>query len=133
MPVTDPIADMLTRIRNATLVHHDSVLVPVSKLKLEIARVLGEEGYIRSHDVVRSNEVKKMIRIHLRYGVGHDPFIRGLRRVSKPGLRKYVASAAVPRHYQGLGISVISTSQGLMTGYEARRRRIGGELLCYVW
>ena len=133
MPVTDPIADMLTRIRNAVMVRHDSVLVPVSNLKLEITRVLTEEGFIGSHDVVNNSGPKSMIRIHLRYGNGYDSYIRGLKRVSKPGLRKYATSASVPRNLNGLGISVVSTSQGLMTGYDARRRGIGGEILCYVW
>lgn len=133
MSVTDPISDMLTRIRNAVMVRHGSVLVPVSKLKLEITRVLAEEGFIGSHDVVNNNGPKNMIRIQLRYGNGHDPYIRGLKRVSRPGLRMYAAREAVPRNLNGLGVSVVSTSQGLMTGYDARRRGVGGEILCYVW
>jgi small subunit ribosomal protein S8 len=133
MSVTDPISDMLTRIRNAVMVRHGSVLVPVSKLKLEITRVLAEEGFIGSHDVVNNNGPKSMIRIQLRYGNGHDPYIRGLKRVSRPGLRMYAAREAVPRNLNGLGVSVVSTSQGLMTGYDARRRGVGGEILCYVW
>lgn len=133
MSFTDPIADMLTRIRNAVMVRHESVLIPVSKLKLEIARVLAEEGFIGSHGVVDNSATKKMIRIQLRYGNGFDSYIRGLRRVSKPGLRQYATSGTVPRNLNGLGISVVSTSQGLMTGYDARRRGIGGEILCYVW
>ena len=133
MSVTDPIADMLTRIRNASLARHDTTLVPASRVKIAIARILKEEGYIKDYEVVRGPTPQKMIRIHLKYYEDKRPAITGLKRVSKPGLRVYVDRHEVPRHYGGLGIAIVSTPQGVMLGQEAWRRGIGGELLCYVW
>lgn len=132
MPVTDPVADMLTRIRNAIQSRHDSVLVPHSKLKLSIAQILKEQGYIRDYDMPRG-QAHPMLRLHLAYRQGREPAISGLKRVSKPGLRIYVAKGEIPRVYGGIGTAVVSTSQGVMTGRQAWRTGIGGELLCYVW
>ncbi len=132
MAVTDPIADMLTRIRNANLARHEHVTIPASKLKLEIAKVLKAQGYVQKYDLV-DDKRQGQIRIHLRYGLGSDPIITGLRRVSRPGLRVYVDSAEIPRVQGGLGVAVLSTSHGVLTDREARRRRVGGEVLCYVW
>lgn len=132
MAVTDPIADMLTRIRNGMLARHEHVRVPASKLKLEIAKVLKGQGYIQKYDLV-DDKRQGQIRIHLRYGEDGEPVITGLRRVSKPGLRVYVDAKRVPRVMGGLGVAVLSTSTGVLTDREARRRRVGGEVLCYVW
>ena len=132
MPVTDPVADMLTRIRNALQVRHESVLVPTSKMKIAIARILKEEGYIRDYDTPRG-QVHPTLRLHLTYREGRTPAITGLKRVSKPGLRTYVAKGEIPRVFGGLGVAIISTSQGVMAGRHAWRLGIGGELLCYVW
>jgi small subunit ribosomal protein S8 len=130
--VTDPIADMLTRIRNAIMARYDSVLVPASKMKLAIARILKEEGFIGDYEVVRGKS-HRVIKIHLRYTDKNQSVISGLERASKPGLRIYVQQKEIPRVYGGLGIAILSTSQGVMTGYQAWRQGIGGELLCYVW
>ena len=132
MPVTDPVADMLTRIRNAVQVRHESVLVPHSKLKLAIAKILKEEGYIRDYDLPRGR-AHPTLRVHLTYRENRIPAIAGLKRVSKPGLRTYVGKGEIPRVYGGLGLAIISTSKGLMSGRQAWRQGIGGELLCYVW
>ena len=133
MTVTDPIADMLTRIRNAIMVRHDSVLVPSSKTKLAIAHILKEEGFINDYEVVRGNKPQRDIKIQLKYHDRNEPVITGLERVSKPGLRTYVQKKEIPRVYGGLGIAIMSTPEGVMTGQQAWRRGIGGELLCYVW
>jgi small subunit ribosomal protein S8 len=130
--IADPIADMLARIRNAAAVHHETVLVPSSRLKLAIARILKEEGFVRDLDVVRAGP-QHMIKVRLVYDEAKEPLIKGLKRVSKPGLRIYVGHDEVPRLMGGLGLAILSTPQGVMTGREARRRRVGGELLCYVW
>ncbi len=132
MPVTDPVADMLTRIRNAIQVRHESVMIPHSKLKLSIAKILKEEGYIRDFDVPRG-QAHPTLRVHLIYREGRVPAITGLKRVSKPGLRTYVGKGEIPRVFGGLGLAIISTSKGLMAGRHAWRQGIGGELLCYVW
>jgi small subunit ribosomal protein S8 len=132
MIVTDPIADMLTRIRNALMVRHDSVLVPASKIKLAIARILKEEGFITDYEVVRGKP-HRTIKIQLRYLDDNKPAISGLKRISKPGLRVYVQKKEIPRVYGGLGISIISTPNGVRTGQEAWHQGIGGEILCYVW
>ncbi len=132
MPVTDPVADMLTRIRNAIQVRHESVMIPHSKLKLSIAKILKEEGYIRDFDVPRG-QAHPTLRVHLIYREGRLPAITGLKRVSKPGLRTYVGKGEIPRVFGGLGLAIISTSRGLMAGRQAWRQGIGGELLCYVW
>lgn len=130
--MTDPIADMLTRIRNALMARHDFVDVPASKLKLSLVQVLKREGYIRDYEV-KSQGAKRTIRIHLAYTDKREPVITGLQRVSKPGLRVYVQRREIPRVYGGLGIAILSTPQGVLTGQEARRRGVGGEVLCYVW
>ena len=132
MPVTDPVADMLTRIRNAIQMRRDSVMVPHSKLKLAIARILKEEGYIRDFDMPRGQR-HPTLRLHLIYRERREPAISGLKRVSKPGLRVYVGSGEIPRVYGGLGVAIVSTSKGVMAGKQAWRQKIGGELLCYVW
>jgi small subunit ribosomal protein S8 len=132
MPVTDPIADMLTRIRNAIQVHHESVMMPHSKMKLSIARILKEEGFIRDYDLPRG-QVHPTLRLHLTYREGRQPAIAGLKRISKPGLRVYVGKGEIPRVYGGLGVAIVSTSKGLMDGRRAWREGMGGELICYVW
>ncbi len=132
MPVTDPVADMLTRIRNAIQVRHESVMMPHSKMKLAIARILKEEGFIRDFDHPRG-QVRPTLRIHLSYRERREPVISGLKRVSKPGLRVYVGKGEIPRVYGGLGVAILSTPEGVMAGRQAWRRGIGGELLCYVW
>jgi small subunit ribosomal protein S8 len=132
MPVTDPIADMLTRIRNAQTMRHESLVMPVSKMKASVAKILKEEGFIRDYDVLRG-QPQPILRVHLSYRENREPAVSGLKRVSKPGLRVYVGRGEIPRVYGGLGISILSTSRGVMTGRDAWRQGIGGELLCYVW
>ena len=123
---------MLTRIRNALLARHDFADVPASHLKLSLATVLKREGYIRDFEL-KSDGVQRNIRIHLAYGNDRQPLIMGLQRVSKPGLRVYAGRREVPRVYGGLGVAILSTPDGVMTGKEARRKGVGGEVLCYVW
>ena len=132
MTVTDPIADMLTRIRNAIMARHDNVRVPASKMKLALARILKEEGFITDYEVIKGKPHRD-INIHLRYLEDNRPAISGLKRVSKPGLRVYVQKKEIPRVYGGLGIAIVSTSQGVRSGQQAWRQGYGGELLCYVW
>jgi len=132
MSVSDPIADMLTRIRNAAMAKHDFTLVPASRMKLSIARILKEEAFIRDYEVLRSKP-HRAIKIYLKYDDKNQPVISGLERVSKPGLRVYVGKKEIPRVYGGLGIAIISTPKGVMTGRQAWRQGLGGELLCYVW
>lgn len=132
MPVTDPIADMLTRIRNAIQVRHDSVLLPHSKLKVAVAQILKEQGYIRDYDMPRGH-AHPTLRLHMAYRAGRESVITGLKRVSKPGLRVYVGKGEIPRVYGGIGMAILSTSRGVMAGRQAWRLGIGGELLCYVW
>ena len=132
MTVTDPIADMLTRIRNAGMVRHDSVLIPASKIKLAISKILKEEGFIEDYEVVRGKP-QRVVKIRLKYRDKNQPILTGLERVSRPGLRVYVQKKEVPRVYGGLGIAILSTPQGVMTGHQAWRREIGGEVLCYIW
>jgi len=127
---TDPIADMLTRIRNAAYARHANVKVPVSKMKREIAKILHEEGYIRGFQLVGKGQ---WLRIRLKYDANREPVIRGLKRVSKPGRRVYVTKDKLPRVFGGLGIAIVSTDQGIMTAREARKRGIGGEVIGYVW
>jgi len=131
MTIIDPIADMLTRVRNAIMAEHDYVLVPSSTIKLSITKILKEEGFIDGYEVLKG-KLPPMIKIHLKYA-GDHPAILGLERVSKPGLRVHVGRGEIPRVYGGLGIAILSTSKGIMTGQEAWRRRLGGEILCYVW
>ena len=132
MNMTDPIADMLTRIRNGSMARHQSVLIPTSKSKMSLARILKEEGYIRDFDVPMEMG-DRMFCVWLKYGVDKKPVVTGLRRVSKPGLRVYSKRTEIPMVLGGLGISVLSTPQGLMTGREAFRKNLGGEIVCYVW
>ena len=132
MTVTDPIADMLTRIRNAIMARHDNVLMPASKMKLAIARILKDEGFITDYEVVKGT-THRVIKVYLRYYDDNQPAISGLKRVSKPGLRIYVQKQEIPRVYGNLGIAIVSTSKGVRTGQQAWRQRSGGELLCYVW
>ena len=128
---TDPIADMLTRIRNAVGARHDSVIVPASKTKIEIAKILKSEGYIADYSV--EGEVKKNIVVTLKYGKNKEKVINGIKRISKPGLRVYTEADKLPRVLNGLGIAIISTSQGIMTDKDARAKHIGGEVIAYVW
>jgi len=131
MTVIDPIADMLTRIRNAIMASHESVLVPSSKIKLSIVKILKEEGFIDRYEVLKGKP-QAMIKIYLKYA-DEQPAILGLERASKPGLRIYVERHEVPRVYGGLGVAILSTSKGIMTGQQAWRQHLGGEILCYVW
>ena len=133
MSMTDPIADMLTRIRNACGSKHRRVDIPASKLKAEIARLLLENNYIRDVRTIETDEGRQMLRLYLRYAPGDQPVIRELRRVSTPGLRKYVGVDEIPRVRNGLGMAILSTSQGLMTDRQARQAHTGGELLAVVW
>jgi len=133
MGMTDPIADMLTRMRNAVKVRHATVLMPASQTKVAIADILKQEGYIRNYQLLQGSTPQKNIRIDLAYFPQNASIISGLRRVSKPGLRVYTQKREIPRVFGGLGISILSTSQGVMTGQTAWRRGIGGEVLCYVW
>jgi len=130
--ISDPIADMLTRIRNAVMARHDAVPIPASKMKLSISRILKEEGFISDYEVLKG-KLHRVIKIHLKYSDKNQPVISGLERVSKPGLRVYVQQKEIPRVYGGLGIAIVSTPKGVMTGQQAWRQGIGGELLCYVW
>ena len=132
MTVSDPIADMLTRIRNAIMARHDSVLIPTSRMKLSIARILKEEGFITDYEVLKGKP-HRSIKILLRYGEDNQPMLTGLERASKPGLRVYVQRKEIPRVYGGLGIAILSTPNGVMTGQNAWHQEVGGELLCYVW
>jgi small subunit ribosomal protein S8 len=134
MTMTDPIADMLTRIRNANTAMHDTVKMPTSKLKQSLADILEREGYIGGFDVTPSTTGPgSVLEIKLKYAPDRTRTIGGLRRVSKPGLRIYAQADRIPRVLGGMGVAVVSTSQGLMTDREARKRRVGGEVLCYVW
>jgi small subunit ribosomal protein S8 len=132
MNMTDPIADMLTRIRNGSLARHQSVLIPASGLKLEIARILKDEGYIRDYDVP-PDMGGRMFRVWLKYGVDKRPVLSGIRRISKPGLRVYSKRNDIPMVLNGLGVAILSTPQGVMTGRDAWRKNIGGEVVAYVW
>lgn len=134
MTMTDPIADMLTRIRNANVAMHDTVRMPSSKLKEALAAVLAKEGYIEGFEVSTDGaRPGRVLEVRMKYAPDRRRTISGIRRVSKPGLRVYTAADSLPRVLGGLGVAVVSTSQGLMTDREARRHRVGGEVLCYVW
>ena len=135
MTMTDPIADMLTRIRNANSAYHDSVAMPHSKLKVHVAEILQQEGYIAGWSVTDAGEETpgKVLSIDLKYGPNRERSIAGLRRVSKPGLRVYAKSTSLPRVLGGLGVAIISTSSGLLTDRQAAKRGVGGEVLAYVW
>ena len=132
MQITDPVADMLTRIRNANTAKHESVDVPASNLKKAIAKILLDEGYIKSYEVVEDG-TQGVIRIQLKYLAGKEKVISGLRRVSKPGLRVYAGADELPRVLKGLGIAIISTSKGVMADKAARANHVGGEVLAFVW
>jgi small subunit ribosomal protein S8 len=132
MTMTDPVADMLTRLRNANSAHHDSVSLPSSKLKTHIAEILKREGYIASYRD-EAGDVAKNLVIELKYGPNRERSIAGLRRVSKPGLRVYAKSTNLPRVLGGLGVAIISTSTGLLTDKQANKKGVGGEVLAYVW
>ena len=133
MPVTDPIADMLTRIRNAVQVRHESLELPASRMKTSLLKLIAEEGFISSFSASEDESIEKKIEIQLRYYEDKTPVIQGLKRVSKPGLRVYVGKNEVPRYFGGLGVAFMSTSKGVMTGQQARRQGVGGELLFYIW
>jgi small subunit ribosomal protein S8 len=132
MVMTDPIADLLTRIRNANMVRHEKLEVPASNIKKEIVEILKREGFIRDVEYIEDNK-QGIIRIFLKYGANNDRVITGLKRISKPGLRVYAQANEVPRVLNGLGIALVSTSQGVLTDKEARAKQIGGEVLAYVW
>ena len=130
--MTDPIADMLTRIRNANQMRYNEVEVPASKIKTEIARILKEEGFISNYEI-KKDKVQNTIVLNLKYGQNKERVITGLKRISKPGLRVYAKVNEIPRVLNGLGIVILSTSQGLMTDKEARAKQVGGEVLAYIW
>ena len=130
--MTDPIADMLTRVRNANNVQHKSVEVPASNVKRSIAAIMKQEGFIKDYEYIKDNK-QGILRVHLKYGPNQERIISGLKRISKPGLRVYVKKDELPRVLGGLGIAVISTSHGLMSDRQARETSAGGEVLCYIW
>jgi len=132
MSITDPVADLLTRVRNANSAGHDQVEVMSSRLNLEIVRILHSEGFIKNYEVMKE-KAQNRIKINLKYGPRKEKVITNLKRVSRPGLRVYTKRGDVPRVLGGLGIAILSTSRGIMTSREARRRSVGGEVLCYVW
>lgn len=138
MNMTDPIADMLTRLRNGAAAKHDTVSMPASKVKAAIAQVLKDEHFIRDFELAeeadkRGHGAHKVLKVHLSYGTKRETVLNGIQRVSKPGLRVYVQKREIPRVYGGLGIAILSTPQGIMTGQRAWREQVGGEVLCYVW
>ena len=130
--LTDPIADALTRLRNANTAGHEKVDIPSSGLKVEIMRVLKDEGFVSDYKVI-DDQRQGILRVYLRYGPGNERVLRGIVRTSKPGLRVYTGAHKLPRVLSGLGIAILSTSQGVMTDREARRQGVGGEVLCHVW
>ena len=132
MTMTDPIADMLTRIRNANSVGHESVEIPASKMKKSIAQILLDEGFITNYEVIDDN-VQGTIKVTLKYGPNHEKVISGIKKISKPGLKVYAKANEVPRVLGGLGIAIISTSKGVISDKEARKQGVGGEVICYVW
>jgi small subunit ribosomal protein S8 len=132
MNMTDPIADMLTRIRNANTVGHDQVDIPASKMKKSIAGILTEEGYIKGFDVIDGN-TQGIIRVQMKYGPDKERVISGIKKISKPGLKVYAKASEVPKVLGGLGIAIISTSNGVISDKEARKLGVGGEVVCYVW
>ncbi|MBP2078995.1 30S ribosomal protein S8 [Oceanobacillus polygoni] len=132
MVMTDPIADMLTRIRNANMVKHEKLELPASKMKKEIADILKREGFVKDYEFVEDNK-QGVLRIFLKYGANEERVITGIKRISKPGLRVYAKSTEVPRVLNGLGIAIVSTSKGVLSDKEARSQAVGGEVLAYVW
>ncbi len=132
MPVTDPLADMLTRIRNAHMVKHSKVDVPLSKMKISLAKILKDEGYIKNYKLLK-DKGHGVLRVYLKYYESSQAVITGLKRLSKPGRRVYVKNKDIPRVLNGMGITVLSTPKGVLAGREARKQNVGGELLCSVW
>ena len=132
MVMTDPIADFLTRIRNANMAKHESLEVPASKIKRDIAEILKNKGFVRDVEYI-DDDKQGIIRVFLKYGKGNERVISGIRRISKPGLRSYVKADAVPKVLNGLGIAILSTSEGVITDKEARAKKIGGEVIAYIW
>ena len=132
MTLTDPIADMLTRVRNANIAYHEQVDIPASKIKEQLAKVLKKEGFIRDYQVINTG-VQGVIRVFMKYGPTRERVITGLKRISKPGLRVYVGKNDVPRIFGGLGTVIMTTPRGLMTGKQAKKKGVGGEVLAYVW
>jgi small subunit ribosomal protein S8 len=132
MVMTDPVADMLTRVRNASSVHHNTVDIPASKMKLELARILKDEGFVREYEVI-NNSKPSVIRIFLKYGPQKEKVISGIKRISKPGLRVYAGKDEVPKVLGGLGCAILSTSEGILTDKQCRQKGIGGEVICYIW
>jgi small subunit ribosomal protein S8 len=130
--MTDPIADMLTRIRNGNNAKHDSVDIPASNIKKQLAQILLDEGFVKGYDVIEDGK-QGIIRVDLKYGQNSQKVISGIKRISKPGLRVYVKGSEVPRVLGGLGIAILSTSNGIMADKVARKQRVGGEVICYVW
>jgi small subunit ribosomal protein S8 len=132
MSMTDPIADLLTRIRNGLSADHDSVAIPASRFKAEIARILAEQGYVEGYDV-EPGSIGEVLRVHLKYTEDRAPVITGMERVSRPGRRTYVTAGEIPKVLGGMGTAIVSTSKGVMTGHDARRQGVGGEVVAYVW
>ncbi|MEN6411258.1 MAG: 30S ribosomal protein S8 [Veillonellales bacterium] len=132
MVMTDPIADMLTRVRNANSVYHDKVEIPASKIKQAVAQILKDEGFIKDFEMIKDDK-QGMLRVSLKYGPNREKVITGIKRISKPGLRVYAKKDQIPRVLGGLGIAIISTSQGIMTDKQARQGGLGGEVIAYVW
>lgn len=132
MSMTDPIADMLTRIRNANIIYREEVEVPASKMKLEIARILKDEGYVQDYKLVKRNG-QGVINVIMKYGPNREKVITGIKRISKPGLRVYAKKDELPRVLGGLGIAILSTPGGIITAKQAKQQRVGGEVLCFVW
>jgi small subunit ribosomal protein S8 len=132
MAISDPIGDMLTRTRNAVMARHDNVLMPASKMKVSIAKILKQEGFITDYEVI-GVKAQRQLKLKLKYGERSKPFITGLKRVSKPGLRVYVTRGEIPRVYGGMGIAILSTSTGVVQSYRAWQQNLGGEVVCYVW
>jgi small subunit ribosomal protein S8 len=132
MTMTDPIADMLTRIRNANSAYHEEVEMPYSRIKEQIAKILEEEGYISGYEVIKGESFSKL-KIYLKYGPNKEHVINGIKRISKPGARIYSKNSELPRVLGGIGIAIISTSQGVLTDREARKKNLGGEVIAYVW
>ncbi len=133
MSMTDPIADMLSRIRNGIQAHHDRVEIPASKLKVEIAKILKSEGFIRNYSLVDKEKTQAVLRVDLKYSPDGEPVIHGIERVSRPGRRVYRNKQEIPRPLGGLGLAIVSTSKGVLAGHEAAKDGIGGEVLCQVW
>ncbi len=133
MPMTDPIADMLSRIRNGIQAHHDRVEIPASKLKVEIARILKSEGFIRNYSLIEKDKPQSVLRVDLKYSADGEPVIHGIERISRPGRRVYRNKQEIPRVLGGLGLSIVSTSKGVLAGHDAAKNGIGGEVLCQVW